>query len=299
MTELTDEQDVLNILGRACAAAGLDSSNASVIRLGENAIISVAQGLIARIARTGQVASARKEVEVARWLREAQIPAVELAGPVDQPVVVDGHAVTFWRELPPHKHGTPVEVAKALRRLHDADPPRTFELSEIQPFVRLAERIDRATTLTSSDQDWMRDLLGELKDRWDRRPDGLPWCVVHGDAWVGNVVSTADDRVVFLDLERAAIGPPEWDLVHTAIKYRSFAWISREEYDDFCTTYGHDVSQWGGFELFRDIREFRMTCMAVQVAAQDRAAQEQAVWRLECLQGKHGERPWSGWRALP
>ncbi|PRY31701.1 phosphotransferase family enzyme [Umezawaea tangerina] len=45
---------------------------------------------------------------------------------------------------------------------------------------------------------------------------------MHGDAWVGNVVATDDGQVVVLDLERCSVGPPEWDLVSTAIKYTSF-----------------------------------------------------------------------------
>lgn len=38
----------------------------------------------------------QKEVEVARWLRDADDPAARLADVVEEPVVVDGHPVTFW-----------------------------------------------------------------------------------------------------------------------------------------------------------------------------------------------------------
>jgi aminoglycoside phosphotransferase len=293
------EQAARYFLDTACARAGADSAGATVVRLGENAIFRLQAGVIVRVARPGQLTAARREVAVARWMEQAGIPAVEITEPDDQPIDVDGRAVTFWRELPPHEHGTPVQVAWALRRLHEARPPADLNLGTIDPFVRLVARIDRATTIAESDRLWLRDRLAELGQRWAERPAGLPECVVHGDAWVGNVVSTRDGEVVFLDLERTSIGPPEWDLVHTAIKRSSFGWIGDDEYHAFSEEYGHDVTQWAGFELFRDIREFRMTCMAVQAAAENPDAEEQATLRVECLRHKHGPRPWPGWTALP
>ncbi|MEU0529148.1 phosphotransferase family protein [Amycolatopsis tolypomycina] len=293
-----NEQAAREILDAACAQVGLDSSGASIVRLGENAIFRLPAKVIVRIARPGQLAAARREVAVARWLQTVDIPAVQVAEPDDQPVDVGGRAVTFWRELPPHANGKPVQVARALRRLHDAKPPSDLDLGTIAPFVRLSDRIDRAT-IAESRRAWMRDHLDELQRRWSDRPIGLPECVVHGDAWVGNVVATEGGDVVFLDLERTSIGPPEWDLVHTAIKHSSFAWIRLEDYRAFVDEYGYDVTLWEGFELFRDIREFRMTCMAVQVAAENPKAEDQATLRLECLQGARGPRPWAGWAALP
>lgn len=293
------EQAARDVLDTACARAGLDPSDATVVRLGENAIFRLQAGVIVRIARPGQLAAARREVAVARWMEQVNIPAVQVTEPDDQPFDVDGRAVTFWRELPPHENGKPVQVARALRRLHDAQPPAEIELGTIAPFVRLADRIDRATTIAESDRSWLHGHLDDLQQRWLDRTAGLPECVVHGDAWVGNVVATEGGDVVFLDLERTSIGPPEWDLVHTAIKRSSFDWISGDDYRAFAEEYGHDVTRWEGFELFRDIRELRMTCMAVQVAAENPDAKEQAMVRVECLQGKRGPRPWAGWSALP
>lgn len=283
----------------ACQAVGLDGQQAEMIRLGENAIYRLPGEVVVRIGRPGQLASAAKEVNVARWLESVDVPAVQTVPDVDQPVDVDGRPVTFWRELPPHEHGTPSQVAHALRRLHAVPPPTTFDLPPIAPFVRLEERIRSATILSDDDRAWMRAHLDELRERYAYIPTGLPHCVVHGDAWVGNVVSTSDGRTIFLDLERTAVGPPEWDLVHTAIKHSSFAWITAEQYGQFCEIYGHDVTVWSGFGLLRDIREFRMTCMAVQVASADVAYREQAAHRLDCIRGRRGPRPWHDWHAVP
>jgi aminoglycoside phosphotransferase len=293
------EVEARHALGAACPTVGLEPSHAELIRLSENALYRLPGSVVVRVGRQGQLAAATKEVNVARWLESTGVPAVQVIPDIDQPVDVAGRPVTFWRELPPHEHGTPAQVAGALRTLHAVPQPTTFELPPIAPFVRLEERINNAVALSGDEQAWMHSHLAELRHRYSKLPSGLPLCVVHGDAWIGNVVSTADDRVVFLDLERTAVGPPEWDLVHTAIKHTSFGWISGDEYREFCNIYGHDVTEWDGFELLRDIREFRMTCMAVQLASAESGHHAQAAHRLACVRGFRGSRPWGGWRAVP
>jgi len=298
MTAELAADEMLAVLRAACLSVGIDADGAELLRLSENAIYKLPGGVVVRISRPGQQVAARREVEVARWLETSDVHAVQVFPSVEQPVEVDGRSVTFWKELPPHHYGTPAQVAAALRQLHRLAPPMNFELGEVTPFVRLKERIDGASTLTEDDRRWMHEHLKELRQRWTYLPKGLPWCVIHGDAWVGNVVSTDDGQVILLDLERTSIGSPEWDLVHTAIKWTSFGWISAEQYAEFCEVYGHDVTTWQGFELLRDIREFRMATMAAQSAAINSDDREQAIRRLECIRGDEGLRPWSGWRAL-
>ncbi|MFR9772413.1 phosphotransferase family protein [Nocardia sp. SC052] len=294
----TPEDETPAVLREACQAAGVDSADAELLRRGENAIYRLPGGMVVRISRPGQQAAAAREVAVARWLEAASVDAVQAAPDVEQAIEIDGRAVTFWRELPPHHHGTPAQVAEALKRLHGSVPPTAFELGAVAPFVRLEERIDGASFLADDDRRWMRDHLAELRDRWAKLPPGLPWCVIHGDAWVGNVVATDDGRVILLDLERTSIGPPEWDLVHTSIKWSSFGWISAKQYGEFCDVYGYDVTTWEGFELLRDVREFRMTTMAVQMVAADVKWREQATHRLACIRRQLGNRPWKDWRVL-
>lgn len=286
----------LRTLADACAQVGVEHAGAECVRLGENAIFALSGQVVARIARPGATATARREIRVARWLAEHAIPAVTALDGIDQPVEVSGRAVTFWRQLAPHRHGTPVELAALLRRLHGLAPPP--DLAELDPFVRLTERIDAAATLDDGARAWLREHLANLRDRYPCRPAGLPACVVHGDAWVGNVVTTAEGHTMLLDLERCSVGPPEWDLVSTAIKYTSFAWIPEQEYHDFADRYGHDVTNWQGFELFRDLRELRMACYVAQHAAENPSTRREAALRIACLRGLRGSRPWSWTPAL-
>ncbi|WP_435581583.1 phosphotransferase enzyme family protein [Amycolatopsis thermoflava] len=289
----TGTHDTGELLRYACRQAGLDADGAEPIRLGENAIFRLPGGIVARISRPGQQDAARREVRIAQWLADHDIPAVRALDGLDQPVQAYGRAVTFWHELPDHHNGTPGQVAQILRRLHELPLTEGHPFSDLDPFVRLDERITAATSLTEDDRAWLRQHLATMRDRYEHLPVGLPHTVLHGDAWVGNVAATNEGQVVLLDLERASIGPPEWDLVSTAIKHTSFAWISADEYRDFCHRYGHDVTTWDGFEVLRDIRELRMTCYLAQHAAENPNARSEAALRVACLRGKHGSRPWS------
>ncbi|MFD9220008.1 aminoglycoside phosphotransferase family protein [Streptomyces sp. NPDC060064] len=169
-------------LEQACSAVGFDAGDAEAVWLAENQIWRLrGQGVIVRIARPGQLASASREVRIARWLADSDVPAVRLVD-VQQPVEADGRPVTLWQELPPHQHGTSTDVAGLLLRLH-ALPKPDIDLGPLNPFVRIAERLDAATTLCEDHRWWLRGLHRDLAEAWSERPAGLPECAVHGDAW--------------------------------------------------------------------------------------------------------------------
>lgn len=283
-----------HVLKAACAAVGLEAAGAEPIRLAENEIWRLPRGVIVRIARTGQAAAAQREVQVAAWLAQHEISAVRLHD-LPQPQFVHGRPVTFWAELPPHEPGSPLDIAGILKRLHSLPPP-DFDIGTLDPFVRIAERIDAATTLSEDDRQWLRERRTALLEQWRHRPAGLAASVVHGDAWAGNVVRTATGPVL-LDLERFSIGPPEWDLVSTAVKLTTTGAVTDAEYADFCHAYGSDVTLWAGYELFASIRELRMATYAAQHAATRPEWREQAQHRLDCLRGHLGPRPWH-WRGI-
>jgi aminoglycoside phosphotransferase (APT) family kinase protein len=288
--------DAAAVLADACRAVGLDAASAELIRAAENTLYRLPGGVVARVTRKGQLAAAAKEVRVSRWLTTLGVPVVEALSEVQQPVEVGGRAVTFWRELPPHRRGTVLELAELLRQLHGLPAP-DFELPSLAPFVRLKERIEETAWLAEADRHWLLAHLAELKVRYAALPPGLPWCAVHGDAWGGNVAATADGPVL-LDLERFAYGPPEWDLASIAVNHVTFGYVSAEEWAGFCQHYGHDVTTWAGFEVLRDIRELRKVTFAAQMAEQRQDIAEQAAYRLACIRGERGMRPW-GWTGVP
>ncbi|WP_330462183.1 phosphotransferase enzyme family protein [Streptomyces sp. NBC_00775] len=283
------------MLEDACAEAGFDAAGAEPLRIAENEIWRLPnQGVIVRIARPGQWEAAVREVRVARWLAENEVPAVR-ALPVDQPVKPQDRPVTFWEELPPYENGTVLDVVNLLKRLHPLPVPK-FTLGRLDPFVRIAERIDAATTLSDDDRAWLHRRRAELSERWNQRPAGLPECVVHGDAWVGNVAGT-DAGPRLMDFERVSVGPPEWDLVSTAVKMTTTGAVSAAEYAEFCSLYGADVTQWEGYELLAGARELRMATYAAQHAATRPEWRAEAQYRVNCLRGRATPRPWR-WKGI-
>ncbi|MFK4086130.1 phosphotransferase family protein [Kribbella sp. NPDC020789] len=151
--------------------------------------------------------------------------------------------------------------------------------------------------MTADDRGWLRGQLSRLRASFDDLPSGLPRAAIHGDAWAGNVVVAADGPIL-LDLERFSAGPPEWDLVSTAVRLRTFGTMTAAEYAGFADTYGYDVLEWDGFEVLRDIRELRVTCYAAQRATENPSFRAEAALRVASLRGLRGERPWTDWKPL-
>ncbi|WP_374778600.1 aminoglycoside phosphotransferase family protein (plasmid) [Streptomyces sp. NBC_01310] len=284
-----------HVLEQACSAAGFDSDGAEPLRLAENQIWRLPhQRVIVRVAREGQSAAAAREVRVARWLAQENVPAVRLVD-VEQPVEAAGRPVTFWVELPPQEHGSVQEVAQLLAQLHSLPTP-DIELGYLDPFVRIRERLEAATTIRDDDRQWLHGLHRDLAAAWAERPAGLPDRAVHGDAWPGNIVRTVDG-VLMMDLERFSVGPPEWDLVSTAVRARTTGAVSEHEYAQFCATYGYDVTEWEGYPVLAGARELRMTTYAAQHAASNEAWIGEAQHRIDCLRGRSGPKPWS-WNGI-
>ena len=280
----------------ACRQVGLDAGKARPIRLAENAIWRLPNGVVARISKPGQDHQAERELTVAAWLTEAGLHVVRPWG-TPTAVLACSRPVTFWHELPDHEHGSVLDVAELLRQLHALEPP-DFPIGQLDPFVRIEDRINVAATLSDVDRAWLRERLRELIQAWSDLPVGQPKCVVHGDAWVGNVARLQrTGQTVLMDLERCSHGQPEWDLVSTAVKLTTTGALTEHDYAKFCHAYGTDVREWAGWNTMRHIRELRMTTYAAQHAAQRPEWRNEAQYRVDCLRGRHGPGPW-GWTGI-
>jgi aminoglycoside phosphotransferase len=285
------------VLELACASAGIAPVQPELIREGENSLWRAGPGVVARISRSTDRARIERELQIAHWLAEQDFPAVRPVAAIEQPVLANGHIVTFWEDIGPHEPGTPRHVARLLRRLHALQLPTTFTPVPLDPFVRLESRLQDALTLDDTERAALLTHLYGLQQGWGQLPPGMDACLLHGDAWVGNVAELPTGEALLLDLERSGTGPPEWDLVSTAIKLTSFAWITDEEYRVFCGLYGSDVTSWTGYPLLRDIRELRMTSSALQLANVESSATAEARFRVQCILGREGQRPWN-WRSI-
>ena len=295
MADVMSEAETLSVLRRACAATGLSASGARLLRLGSNAVYHLADPVVVRIARpeAGTV-SAERTVAVARWLASADYPAVR-ALDLDQPIVIDGHAVTFWESVSDDgdEYAAIAEVADVIARLHRLTPPETLHLPALEPFGEAEERIAQSRWLTPDDRDYMTAELARLRTEYARLEFPLPQGVIHGDANVGNVLHDRHGNPVVIDLDAFAIGPREWDLIQTALYYDHFGWHTREEYETFTRVYGYDLMQWPGYPVLAAVREFVMvTWMILKVEESEPTAAETRK-RLQALRTGASRRDWS------
>ncbi|MGF1663679.1 MAG: phosphotransferase enzyme family protein [Kineosporiaceae bacterium] len=294
-TGVLDPATALRLVAAGCAVAGRPAAGATPLRVGEDALVRLADGVLARVAPVGGGAAARHEVEVSRWFAAEGVPAVR---PASGQVLVEvgDRLVTFWAPLPPHRPAGGELAAGALRRLHALALPRAPALPAFDPFRRVEPRLLGSPLGTPAQRAELGSRLVRLRAAWAELPAGAPPCVVHGDAWAGNVVETDTGEVLLLDLVRVGVGPPEWDLVATALDRSTFGVMDDAGYARFTAAYGLDVMAWPGFAVLRDIREIRVVGYALRAAAVDPALAGQAALRVRDLLA--GIRPWPGWQPL-
>jgi len=286
-----DEERSREILERACGRVGINAGHhAELLRLGEHAVFRLPHQLVARVGRgPSHIETAQREVDVSRWWSAAGIPVVE-AHSIEQPVIVSGHPVTWWAEIPgPLQRGHESAMGSILAQLHEVAPSSEVALPQLQPFDRVTARIESAP-LTDRSKATLRALHQELAEQWHTATFDLPPGVLHGDAHCANLALGSDGRHVLIDLETACLGPREWDLAVTA-SYVRFGWLTRGKYEEFAEAYGYDVTQSSCFEFLRRVRELRMTSWLAQRASEPAVA-EQVEHRIASMLDPTLPRKW-------
>jgi Ser/Thr protein kinase RdoA (MazF antagonist) len=289
-----DEQRAQALLKPACSIAGLDASGARLLRLGSNAVYHLAAPVVVRISRrNADLDAARRSVAVARWLASVDYPAVR-AIDVDQPITIDGHAVTFWQSVSDDgdQYASVAEVAEVFARLHRLQAPGYLHLPPLEPFANADKRIKSNEWLSADHRAFLTDQLATLREEYDRLQFVLPDGVIHGDAGIGNVLHDSDGKPVEIDLDGFAIGPREWDVALTAIYYDSFGWHTRKEYETFVRVYGFDIRQWPGYPAMRAVREFLMVTWVIQKAGESERIAVEARKRIRALRVGTNRKDW-------
>jgi Ser/Thr protein kinase RdoA (MazF antagonist) len=282
------------ILDEACRKVGLAADGASLIRIGENALYRLeSTPVVVRIARNMDYrASAAKEVNVARWLDELDFPAAELFEVNGQPIEVSGHPVTFWRFIGgdvamPNNVG---HLGELLRYLHNLPFPARFDLPTVDILGRVEPRVEKAP-VPDADKEMLLDRCEELRNEVATLGFPLARTVIHGDAHIKNVMLDAG-RAVLIDFENAAWGQPEWDLSMTATEYVTAGWWSADQYADFASAYGFDVTSWEGFPTLRATHEIKMTTWIMQNVDQSPDIAAEYWRRIHTIRTGHVDQHW-------
>jgi Ser/Thr protein kinase RdoA (MazF antagonist) len=278
-------------LQRACARIRIDPAGAQLIRLGENAIWRLDRaGLVVRIARsTRRLATVEKELQVARWLATLEFPAVRVADELEQPLLLDGRVVSWWRAVPvSDRRPSLVDLARILRAWHQLPGP-PFSLPALDPLGKIPGRLAQAAKVDRADLEFLAARHAELQQQYAALRFPAPKGPIHGDGHRGNLL---DDRgrVVIGDLEAVCVGPREWDLVPTAMAVPRFG-VPAADYHAFVAAYGRDVTDWDGYLVLRAVRELTMTTWLMQLVDDEAAAAEFAV-RMASLREGDLDRPW-------
>jgi Ser/Thr protein kinase RdoA (MazF antagonist) len=284
---------VLPTLQQACTQAGFSSDGAELLRLGENAIYQLnAAPVVVRIARSvDRLGRVEKELCVARWLATAGVPAVRVYEELDQPLLVNGHPVTFWHMV---TGGDPVpthmDLARLLAAFHAAKDC-LCKLPSFDPLRTSQSRLAKADDVAPDDREFLRVRCAELNDELQHLTFVLPLGPIHGDAHTRNLL-TDRGQVVLLDFEASAVGPREWDLLPMAIGVERYG-QSEKHYREFANTYGFDVRAWAGYPVLREIRELTMTTWIMQNIGESPAVAAEFALRVASLWERDFGRAWN------
>ncbi|MFI6440653.1 phosphotransferase enzyme family protein [Streptomyces sp. NPDC050759] len=283
-----------SILRRACGLVGLDPDGVEMLRLGDHAVFRIDGGrVVSRVGRhADRLPSVRREVAVAQWLAAEGYPSARLVTEAEQPVVVEGHPVTFWEGLADGEdYASTREMGELLRRLHGLEPPH-FSLPALHPFNKVEQRL-RHAVIRAETRAYLAGLAEKLAAEYEQLEFALPPGHLHGDFNVGNVLHDAEGHPKVIDLDGFATGPREWDLMQTAMYYDSFGWHTEAEYADFAEGYGFDVRQWSGYTVLRSVRELLMVTWLTQNAGTNPRAAEEVEKRVETLRSGGSRRDWA------
>lgn len=292
---VNDETRARELLTEACERAGLNANGARLMRLGSNAVFRLADPVVVRIARSAaEIPLASRTVSVARWLESESYPAVRVL-PFDQPIIVDGHAVTFWEAVSPvgNEWTSVSEIGELLVKLHKLNPPASLDLPSVEPFEKAGRRISSNTWLSQKDRNILADKLDELQDRYVDLEWVLSSGVIHGDAAAGNTLRDWSGKPVMIDLDNFAIGHREWDLILTAVYYDSFGWHTTAEYEAFVQAYGYDIMKWSGYPTLKELSEFLMVTWVVTKSGESQDVADEASKRIESLRAGTSRKDWA------
>ncbi|MBD0693912.1 aminoglycoside phosphotransferase [Streptomyces sp. CBMA123] len=286
------ESEVVNVLNAACDHVGLDPADAVMLRGHTNAVYLLpAAGAVAKVARAGTpLTSVRRTVQLVRWLTAHGFPTVELLS-VEQPVIADGHAVTFWHYLPQPGHPVPAaHLASPLRALHELPPP-PFEVRPVDMVGAIARSIAETTALPQDELAFLKRRLSELEDARRQMRYVLAPGLLQGDPQHRNALHH-QGAAVLCDWDTACFGQPELDLVTVEIHCRRFGYGSTH-YQEFADRYGFDVTSWEGFPMLSGLRELRMITTNAKRASAGSPTFEEVRRRIQGLRSGHDELKWS------
>ena len=222
---------------------------------------------------------------------ERGFPTAPLHPVPEQPVVIDGHPVTFWTYLPQPDAPVPAaRIAEPLYALHQLPAP-PFRLRQLDNVSAIRASLKAITTLPEESLRFLSRRIDRLEKQFADVSYELSPAVLQGDPQHRNALYDGD-RTVLCDWDTVVWGRPEWDLTTIEIHCRRFGYGSGH-YRDFARAYGYDVTEWPGYPVLRDIRELRMITTNARKAARTPGAMAEVERRIVGLQNEDTRLRWN------
>ncbi|MCB5911978.1 phosphotransferase [Streptomyces pinistramenti] len=288
-----ENAELQHVLDRACSAVDLDPTGAQLLRGHTNAVVLLASApIVVKIARRGtDFAEVQRTAAYVKWLMKRGFPTVPLH-PIEQPIDIFGHAVTYWTYLPqPSRLITAAEIAKPLHELHSLPLP-PFAMPELDNVTAIRASIDSIVALSEATKRFLIHRVDRLEQDLGEVEYALAASVVQGDPQHRNALLDDVHGAVLCDWDTVAVGQPEWDLVTLEIHCRRFGY-KESHYREFSTVYGFDVTAWSGYSVLMEIRELRMITTNARKIPQAPASEGEVMQRIEGLCDGDVSRRWN------
>jgi len=230
---------------KACREVGLEPSTVVELRHQTNGVYLLSdEMLVAKVARPEYgIEHTKRTVTTVRWIMEMKFPTAPLAD-FDQPIVIEGSAVTFWTYLAQDRPVRAVDLAAPLRQLHSLGrPPAAIPPLDAIPAIWYS--IENESILTGDEHEYLAARCTYLADAHGLRSE-QPSSLLQGDPQHANALWNTD-HAVLSDWDSLVTGPVEWDLVTIDVHCRRFGYPP-SEYAEFSATYGRDIRQWSGYQ---------------------------------------------------
>ncbi|NIK58242.1 aminoglycoside phosphotransferase family protein [Kribbella shirazensis] len=256
MTNVTPELDqkLKHALKGICQEAGLVADEAELIKYTNNAVFRLpSQGVVVRFG-AGDLASQRANhvANIAAWLAANDAPAARLAPGPTQPVLFENYSATIWQLLEAgNPSWTGADLAQPILGWHKLTP--LPGLKHWDPFSSARSRLALADGLPADDHAWLTAQWLDIEAEYRAILPELQVGLLHGDAYIGNLLKEPTGRFVLCDFDGTSIGPIAYDLVVAAVSALRFG--AEQDYEALAATYGLDVTTLSSWPVLRRIRE--------------------------------------------
>ncbi|MGW4642406.1 phosphotransferase enzyme family protein [Sphaerisporangium sp. NPDC004334] len=284
------------LLGALHAETGLDPAGAQLIKFTNNAVFRLRTAPV--VVRVAGSTAARDRVplvvRVARWLRDHDYPAVRLLPGLDQPLRLHGQMITLWEDVPeagPRPDGAALAVL--LRRLHRLPGPPAG-LPRWRPMREVRQRLAEPEDLGAADHAFLLRECDEVEEQLAGLRFALPPGVIHGDAFLGNVIAGPRGPVL-CDFDGTGVGPREWDLAPVAVGRLRLDYAT-DDHALLAEHYGVDVTAWEGFPVLRRLRELKLVTSVLPILRSNPAIRLQWEHRMRTFRARDLTTRWQPYR---